>query len=63
MSKTVARVVDSGICTGCGACVGCNHLTLRVGPMGFPIPVIDEGCLDCGQCLLRCIYDPEREDD
>ena len=59
---TVARIVNSGICTGCGACAGCRHITMRTGELGFPVPVIDEGCERCGQCLGQCIYDPERED-
>lgn len=63
MSNNVSRVVESGICTGCGACAGCRHLILAVGPLGFPVPVIDEACEHCGKCLGQCIYDPERDDD
>lgn len=63
MSHNVARVVDSGRCTGCSACAGCRHITMQPGRLGFPAPVIDEGCEQCGRCLEQCLYDPEREDD
>lgn len=63
MSGNVSRVVERGMCTGCCACAGCQHLTMRDGPLGFPVPEIDEACEHCGQCLSRCMYDPEREDD
>ena len=63
MSDNVSRVVERGVCTGCGACDGCEHLLLEMGPLGFPLPVIDEACEHCGRCLRQCIYDPEREDD
>lgn len=62
-ANNVVRVVESGLCTGCGACAGCEHLTLTEGPLGFPVPAVDEGCVGCGQCLARCLYDPERDDE
>lgn len=61
--NNVARVVENGLCTGCGACAGCQHLRLVQGPLGFPAPEIDEGCANCGQCLAHCLYDPERDDE
>lgn len=63
MICNVTRVVNSGMCTGCSACAGCRHITMRDGPLGFPIPEIDETCEHCGQCLGRCVYDPQWDDE
>ena len=63
MNRNVARVVDSGMCTGCSACAGCRHITMKTGSLGFQTPVIDETCEHCGQCLNQCIYDPDRDDE
>ena len=60
---SVKRIVDSGMCTGCGACLGCEHLKLERSPLGFDVPVPDSCCIGCGKCVSACIYDPEREDD
>ena len=59
--ENVMRIVEQGVCTGCGACLGCEHLQLRRGPLGFDVPEADEGCIGCGQCTAACIFDPMRE--
>lgn len=61
--ENVNRITRNGICTGCGACLGCEHLHMQAGPLGFDVPVPDEGCTHCGKCADACVFDPEREDD
>ena len=61
--ENIKRIVDAGICVGCGACTGCEHLHLTCSPLGFDVPVADEGCTGCGQCVEACSFDPLREDD
>ena len=61
--ENIKRIVDSGVCTGCGACMGCEHLRLERDPLGFDVPVADEGCTRCGKCVSACIFDPLRDDD
>lgn len=59
----VQRIVQAGVCTGCGACDGCEHLRFEPNSWGVPTPVIDDQCTHCGSCVQACIYDPMREDD
>ncbi len=59
----VARIVQMGVCTGCGLCGGCEHLLFEKGPLGFPVPKVDESCISCGTCVSKCIFAPLREDD
>lgn len=61
--ENISRIVNGGMCTGCGACLSCEHLVLRRSPLGFDVPVPDEGCTNCGKCIAACIFDPLREDD
>ena len=61
--NNVNRVVQSGLCTGCGACNVCDHITFVTGSLGFPVPRIDESCIRCGKCLTACLYDPMRDED
>lgn len=61
--ENVSRIVKAGVCTGCGACLGCEHLHLRRGTLGFDVPEADEGCTGCGKCTAACIFDPLREDE
>ncbi len=63
MVDNVNRIVQAGVCTGCGACAGCRHLVFQQGPLGFQVPVIDQDCTHCGKCVAACIFDPLREDD
>ena len=59
----VKRIVDAGVCVGCGACLGCEHLRLTRSPLGFDVPEPDEGCTGCGRRVAACCFDPLREDD
>lgn len=62
LMDNVKRIVDSGVCTGCGACLGCEHLRLERSPLGFDVPAPDDGCIRCGKCVAACVFDPLRED-
>ena len=57
--NNVKKVTDAGICVGCGACDGCKHITFQENALGFPAPVIDDTCENCGKCLEKCIYAEE----
>lgn len=59
----VKHIVDAGVCVGCGACLGCEHLRLTRSPLGFDVPEPDEGCTGCGRCVAACCFDPLREDE
>lgn len=61
--ENIQRIVDSGVCTGCGACMACEHLRMERSPLGFDVPVADEGCIRCGKCVEACVFDSLREDD
>ena len=37
-------------------------ITFKENELGFAVPVIDEGCVNCGKCLAECIYDPDSEE-
>ena len=62
MSTNITRIVNSGVCTGCNACNGCEHITFIENQHGFYSPVVDENCAGCGKCIAECIYDPDRYD-
>lgn len=59
----IKRIVDMGVCVGCGACRVCEHIHMERSDLGFDVPAIDEGCTGCGQCVQACVFDPLREDD
>ena len=61
--NNIMRVVNSGACTGCNACSGCEHITFEENQYGFRAPVIDDKCNNCGNCVKKCIYDPSRDDE
>lgn len=57
--KTIEEVVTSGLCTGCGTCVGiCPQQALTMvksDSKGIYIPQLDmEKCNQCGICLEVC---------
>lgn len=54
------KVVQLGICTGCRAC-RCEHIMFEKNKHGFPSPLVDEGCTNCGECLKQCIYFDEAD--
>lgn len=59
----VMRIVRAGVCTGCGACAGCEHIQFRPGELGFDTPQVDANCTQCGNCVKACCFDPLAEDD
>ena len=61
--NNITKVTETGVCTGCGACGGCEHITFADNTLGFPAPIVDEGCLSCGNCLSQCPFNYENETD
>ena len=54
--NNIKKVTEAGICVGCGSCGDCEHITFKENELGFPAPVVDENCKNCGVCLEKCIY-------
>ena len=54
--NNIEKVTNAGVCVGCGNCDGCEHIIFKINEMGFPAPVVDEECRNCGECLNKCIY-------
>jgi ferredoxin len=48
----MAAVVDSGKCTGCGACV--ESCPVEAISMDEKAKVDPETCVDCGACVDEC---------
>jgi len=59
--NNIQKVTDMGICVGCGSCAGCEHITFQINTLGFPAPVVDISCTECGACLEKCIYWDDEE--
>lgn len=59
--NNITKVVVSGLCTGCRAC-NCEHIVFVQNDNGFPSPVVDKNCTNCGECLKQCIYYDENDD-
>ncbi|MGB6370883.1 MAG: Coenzyme F420 hydrogenase/dehydrogenase, beta subunit C-terminal domain [Atribacterota bacterium] len=55
---TVKKIVDEGLCTGCGTCSGTcpnSAINMVINSMGIYDPkLIDEKCNKCGICLNSC---------
>ena len=60
--NNVSKVTNLGMCVGCGACNGCEHITFVENELGFLAPIVDEKCKQCGDCLNKCIYNPDDND-
>lgn len=60
--NNVKKIVELGMCVGCGSCCVCEHIVFKNNSFGVPVPEINEGCTNCGKCLGECIYDPDYED-
>lgn len=54
--NNITKVTNTGMCTGCAACAGCEHITFSANALGVPAPVVDETCNNCGECLKKCIF-------
>lgn len=58
MGNNIKKVVDQGLCTGCGTCKSiCSYDAIYMGKniSGFVIPIIDEEkCINCDMCLQSC---------
>lgn len=52
----IAKIVDDGLCTGCGTCAGVcptEAISMRIID-GLFLPEVGDSCTDCGLCLKCC---------
>ena len=54
--NNITKITKMGTCTGCGMCGGCEHIIFADNALGFPAPIVDRDCLNCGNCLSRCPF-------
>jgi coenzyme F420 hydrogenase subunit beta len=59
LDRTIWKVAETGLCTGCGTCVGlCPQDAIKMiidKPKGIYAPQLDkEGCNECGVCVDVC---------
>lgn len=62
---TINKIVNSGKCTGCAACVNvCARHSIKMMPddEGFYYPKILSNCVNCGSCLKVCPISQKRID-
>ena len=57
--ETISKVLDKGLCTGCGTCAGiCPNAAIQMvkdESKGIYLPQLDKGnCNECGICLEAC---------
>ena len=54
----VDEIVNNLKCIGCMACISLckygNGLETKEGKFGFPVPIKDKNCDNCGTCLSEC---------
>jgi len=60
VDKTISKIVENGLCTGCGTCVGiCPVDAIEMvieRKKGIYVPQLDEKkCNECGICLRACL--------
>lgn len=60
--NNITKIVDTGICVGCGECRICEHISFKNNRYGVPTPIVDVACTNCGECLNQCHYNPDNED-
>lgn len=63
--KSVAEMVASMRCTGCGRCVLCcpyGNIVMKKGGLDFPVPDIEK-CEACGACIRACPFSDEFDED
>lgn len=55
---TIKKIVDEGLCTGCGTCSGTcpnSAINMVINSMGIYVPeLIDDKCNKCGVCFSSC---------
>jgi len=61
--NNIMKVVQSGLCTGCSACSDCEHISFSLNNQGFYSPTVDENCNDCGNCIKKCIFSAQYDED
>lgn len=55
--NNIEDIVNHGICIGCMACIELcplGPLETKEGDFGYPVPIKNKDCNDCGICLLEC---------
>ena len=55
---SVDEIVNNGKCIGCMACISLckfgDGLEIKEGSLGYPVPIKNKNCDNCGICLKEC---------